>query len=459
MAPQINTPLKFTVRRRAPELIVPAKPTPRELKPLSDLDDSQGLRRQMWLIHIYRGHHQKMIDKINPATVIRKALGKLLVFYYPFAGRLKEGPKNKLMVDCSGQGVLFVEADADVTFEQFGYPLLPPFPCIDEFLYDPEESSGIVDSPLLVIQVTRLLCGGFVFALRVNHTMSDATGILQFTIALGEIARGASTPSTMPVWQRELLSARYPPRVTCTHHAFDQVVDAPNKVIPNDGVAYKSFFFGPNELSTLRGLAPAHLKNCSTFDLLTAYLWRCRTIALQPDPKDDMRIIFAIDARLKLKSFIPTGFYGNVVAIVGATSTARDLTKEPLSHALELVMKAKYDVNEEYMRSLVDLMVIKDRPHFTLVRSFFVSDITRAGMDIVDFGWGKAAYGGPAFGANEFASFYLPFANNKSEYGIAVGICLPSATMEKFVEELNSISMQNSNNQDDDNKLRVLSKL
>ncbi|MCL7033011.1 hypothetical protein MKW94_016907 [Papaver nudicaule] len=36
--------LVFNVRRREPESIVPAKPTPYELKHLSDIDDRKGLR-------------------------------------------------------------------------------------------------------------------------------------------------------------------------------------------------------------------------------------------------------------------------------------------------------------------------------------------------------------------------------------------------------------------------------
>jgi len=154
---KINTPLTFAVRRRAPELIVPAEPTPRELKPLSDVDDQESLRFQIPVIQFYRRDPKK--KNKNPASVIREALAKVLVFYYPFAGRLKEGPARKLMVDCSGAGVLFIEAEADVTLKEFGDALQPPFPCLEELIYDVPGSDGILDSPLLLIQVK--VCGEF----------------------------------------------------------------------------------------------------------------------------------------------------------------------------------------------------------------------------------------------------------------------------------------------------------
>ncbi|KAJ0793762.1 putative benzyl alcohol O-benzoyltransferase [Helianthus annuus] len=461
MAP-IDTPLIFTVRRRAPELIAPAKLTPRELKPLSDIDDQEGLRFQIPVIQFYR-NDPKMKNK-NPASVIREALARVLVFYYPFAGRLKEGPARKLMVDCTGEGVLFIEAEADVTLKQFGDALHPPFPCLEELLYDVPGSGEILDSPLLLIQVTRLLCGGFIFALRLNHTMSDGPGLVQFMTALGEMAQGALKPSILPVWQRELLFARDPPRVTCTHHEYDKVEDTKGTIIPLDDMAHKSFFFGPTEVSALRRFVPPYLKNCSTYEVLTACLWRCRTIALQLDPEEEMRIICVINVRAKFNPPLPVGYYGNRFAFPVAISTAKDLATKPLSHALELVMKARSDVNEEYMRSIADLMVIEGRPHFTVVQSYLVSDVIRAGFDLVDFGWGKAAYGGPAKGGvgviPGFASCYLPFINHKGESGIVVPIRLPNTSMDTFVKELNNMLAKDNNDQVlRDNSLHVPSRL
>ncbi|KAL3573958.1 hypothetical protein D5086_024571 [Populus alba] len=145
------TSLAFKVHRREPELIKPAKPTPREFKLLSDIDDPEGLRFHISFIQFYR-HNPSMHGK-DPVKVIREAIAKTLVFYYPFAGRLREGHNRKLMVECTSEGILFIEADADVTLEQFGDPLQPPFPCLEELLFDVPGSSGVLNCPLLFIQV------------------------------------------------------------------------------------------------------------------------------------------------------------------------------------------------------------------------------------------------------------------------------------------------------------------
>nr|GEW54543.1 benzyl alcohol O-benzoyltransferase [Tanacetum cinerariifolium] len=250
---------------REPELIAPASPTPRELKRLSNIDDQEGLRIHISAIFFYRPS-ANMQNK-DPVSVIRETLAKVLVFYYPLAGRLKEGPARKLMVDC--------------------------------------------------------------------------TGLL---LAFGN--------------------------------------------------------------------------------------WRCRTISLQPDPEEEMRLICVVSVHGKFNPpLLPVGYYGNSFALHVAISTARDLSTKPLSHALELVMKAKSGVTGDYA----------------------VSDITCLGADAVDCGWGKPAYGGPT--EADVATYYIPYTNQKGESGIVLPICLPSAAMDKFVTELNKMLTH-------DNKLQQeLSKL
>lgn len=153
MAP--SSPIVFSVRHSPPELVVPAEKTPNELKRLSDIDDQEGLRFQLPFTMFY-SNNPLMLQK-DPVKVVREALAKALVYYYPFAGRLREGHNRKLTVDCTGEGILFVEAEADITLEQLADTIQPPCPYIDQLLHDVPGSNAILGCPLLLIQVYIML--------------------------------------------------------------------------------------------------------------------------------------------------------------------------------------------------------------------------------------------------------------------------------------------------------------
>nr|CAB3499218.1 unnamed protein product [Digitaria exilis] len=423
--------LKFTVRRKAAELVSPSSPTPRELKRLSDIDDQDGLRFHIPVIQFYR--RNALMGARDPAPVIRGAIARALVHYYPFAGRLRELEGRKLAVDCTGEGVLFIEADADVRLDHFGDALQPPFPCLDELIFDVPGSSEVLGSPLLLFQ-----------------------GLVQFLGAVAELARGAAAPSVRPVWGRELLEARDPPRPAFAHREYDVVPDTKGTIIPLDDMVHRSFFFGRHEVAAVRAhLPPALRSRASTFDVLTGLLWRCRTVALAPDADEVMRMICIVNARGgKSGAAIPEGYYGNAFAFPVAVATAGDLAARPLGYAVELVKRAKGEVDVEYMRSVADLMVMRGRPHFTVVRAYLASDVTKAGFGDLDFGWGKPVYGGPAKGGvgaiPGVASFLIPFRNAKGEDGIVVPMCLPGPAMETFVEEMGKLLSPPAEKQQDD---------
>ena len=282
------------------------------------------------------------------------------------------------------------------------------------------------------LQVTRLTCGGFIFAVRLNHTISDSLGLVQFLNTVAEMASGSCVPSKQPVWQRHILNARDPPRITCIHHEYEMMNN--NKcttIIENNDMVHWSFFFGPKEMRSIRKHLPQHLQTCTTFEILTACLWKCRTIALEFDPNDVVRLSCSINLRGKQGMQylqVPNGYYGNAFAFPTVLSKAELLCKNPLGYALDLVKKTKAEMSEEYIKSVADLMVIKGRPPYITAGNFFVADTTQVGFSGIDFGWGKP--------------IYARFKNKKGENGVVVPIRLPLPAMERFQLELLKITQE-----------------
>uniref|UniRef100_A0A0E0KSK9 Uncharacterized protein n=1 Tax=Oryza punctata TaxID=4537 RepID=A0A0E0KSK9_ORYPU len=423
-----SSSLAFTARRSDPELVAPAGPTPRGLRRLSDIDDQGSFRFYRSIIYFYRSDGRRGVG--DPATVIRDALAAALVHYYPIAGRIRELPGGKLVVDCTGEGVSFVEADADVSLDEFGDALCPPIPCAGELLTLPESNSAVVtDRPLLYVQVTRLRCGGFVFGTQICHNLVDAAGITQFLQAVGELAQGAAEPSVQPVWARELLDAHHPPRPAYDHPEYEPASDeASDKLRPGDELVHRKFLFGPDDVAALRDQLPARLRpRCSRFLLLSAFTWRCRTAALGYAPGDEVRFMFVVNGRSRGRTPLPEGFYGNALTFGVARTTAGELCSGPLSRAVELIAAARArTMADGYAQSAADALVMLGRPRFTTARTYLVTDLTKSPLHEVDLGWGAPLFGGPA--TTTLATFHMPARGG----GIAVPMCLPPRAMERF---------------------------
>jgi hypothetical protein len=425
----------FAVRRQKPVLVGPAAPTPRETKSLSDIDDQDTLRGQVPFLFFYRrGAHD---DDSDPAGVIRRALGEALVPYYPLAGRLREVEARKLVVDCTGEGVMFVEADADVRLAELeaaaATGLTPPFPCMDQLLFDVDGSSGVLGCPLLLIQVTRLLCGGLVFAIRLNHTICDAIGLAQFVSAVAELARGLPPPKAAPAWSRELLEARSPPKPVFPHREFDAVPPSPP---PPGDMVMRTFTFGPDDVTAIKRGLPPNLAATTTFEALTAALWRARTAALDLPPDEEVRVVSIVNFRGVPELGLPADYYGNACVPVAAVTTAGALLDGTLGDAVALVRETKAAVTAEYVRSTLDLLVLRGRPYIAMANLFVVSDNRHAGFQRVDFGWGEPVYGGPAavpFGV----SFFVHVGDGGGGVGaVAAMIVLPGPAMDRFASKV-----------------------
>ncbi|KAK9706634.1 hypothetical protein RND81_07G140800 [Saponaria officinalis] len=275
-----NSSLKFKVTRHEPELIRPAKPTPNESLQLSDLDSVNSLRAQHSFIQFYenRDNIEPYLSSLGPSKVIRDAIAKALVSYYPLAGRIRETSEGKLVVECTGE----------------------------ELVYDGPGSSGIVHCPLLFIQ-------------------------------------------------------------------------------------------GPTEISKLQHSMSQSHEGATSFELITAHLWRSRTIALYKDPHELAQLRYVVDIRSKVNPPLPTGYYGNAIILHKTEATIGNLSNKPFQYALEMVKGIKNDVviTHDYVTTLVDRVVVNRTfdGGFLKLDALIVSDLRRLGFNWFDFGWGLSVYG------------------------------------------------------------------
>lgn len=144
--------------RVAQRVVTPSAPTPHGELPLSWLDRYPTQRALIESLHVFKGRAGADPDAEAPAKAIERALAAALVSYYPIAGRLAVSDEGDLVVDCTGEGVWFVEATASCTLEDVDYLEYPLTVPKDELLPHPTYPASDPlpeDSLILLVQVKK----------------------------------------------------------------------------------------------------------------------------------------------------------------------------------------------------------------------------------------------------------------------------------------------------------------
>ncbi|KAJ9682688.1 hypothetical protein PVL29_018584 [Vitis rotundifolia] len=116
MSPLLN----FLVHVGELELVRPETTTPREFKYLSNIDVQTDLRNHLPLVHFFPPN--KALPAQDPVVMIKQALAKVLIHYYP--GRLRNTTeRGKLVVEYCGEGVVFQSGRwTEATIPVVSYP-------------------------------------------------------------------------------------------------------------------------------------------------------------------------------------------------------------------------------------------------------------------------------------------------------------------------------------------------
>ncbi|KAI3840699.1 hypothetical protein MKW92_012687 [Papaver armeniacum] len=408
-----------------PTLITPAEETPNGLYFLSNLD--QIVPFTISTVYYFKSSSESLIK------TIKDSFAKMMVYYYPFAGRLKISEDGKLVINCTGEGGVFVEAEVDYNMDEIGdfestntktlskqfvYDIFDD----QEIAFDIRQTKSILDVPPLIVQVTKFKCGGFVFGISVNHCMLDGISNVQFLNSWGEIARGL--PLTMrPFLDRTLLKARNPTKVEFIHNEYAEIKDISTKDTTNNldkelqELSYKSFILDPVKLKQLKTKAMEDgvlQQTCSTFEALTAYIWRARCQALKLHPDQIAKLYFAVDCRNRIDPPLPKGYFGNGAMFMSTLCPAGKLLENPISSTIQLIRNSIKSVTDSYIRSSIDCYE-ETRSRASLSSTFLVSK---------PFSFGPVPFPG--------LDLFLPHGEDRKSINVFLG--LPASTMKIFEE-------------------------
>ncbi|GLJ22215.1 hypothetical protein SUGI_0417510 [Cryptomeria japonica] len=366
-------------------LVRPCLPSPQGSLYLSNLDNQPAARSVFNTLLVYEGCENNLAD---PAKTIREALSKVLVYYYPLAGRLRKKEDGKLQVECTGEGVLFVEAMVSNNLSVLG-DLDYLKPSFKQLLFTFPFNTDIEELHPLVIQVNRFMCGGFVVAVTFNHSIFDGKGLGQFLKGLGEMARGDVMPAVKPVWDRELLKPRNQ-LVQDLDMVEEKTKSAPHLwtfPIYKESIQMSLIL----DSNTINYIKQGILEECgefyTTFEIVIALIWQARTKALELPHSQSTNTFFAVDVRKSFDPPLPNGYYGNGFVGACAKGTAHELVNQPLSYIVNIIKKAKMSMTINYLRSIVDM----DQFPFDALGSQYnqtLSDWRWLGFHEVDFGSG-----------------------------------------------------------------------
>ncbi|XP_022137525.1 omega-hydroxypalmitate O-feruloyl transferase [Momordica charantia] len=415
------------VYQNDPVLIKPSSETPKHFLPLSDLDDQLFLRFSIKFLFVFRRSIQ--------SEWLKWGLSRVLVDYYPLAGRLRRRPDGgeKLEVDCNGEGALFAEAFLDVDSHDFLSFSWKPNRSWRTLLYK-VQALNFTHVPPLVLQVTYLRCGAMILCTAINHCLCDGVGTSQFLHAWAHVTSESNLggPPISPLHSRHVLSHQGPIQIPCAHPQYTKTPRASwhvdiTKSLQSQPLIPSSSIFTAARILRLKSLCPP-TSNCTTFETLASHTWRSWIRSLDLPPSLHVKLLFPVNIRNKLSPKIPQGYYGNAF-VLGCAQDSVDQLAVPdnLNGVIRLVQNAKSIIDDDYVKSMIVLLEDKNLLADLSV-SFVISDWSKLGLQDLDFGVGKPLHMGP-LASDVFCLFLSVIGDVKA---VRVLVSVPENVVEKF---------------------------
>ncbi|URE17857.1 Transferase family [Musa troglodytarum] len=407
--------------------VVPSEDTPKHSIWLSNLDLMLAPRSHTPTITLFRYNGDRNFFSVE---VLKAALAKALLHFYPLAGRVAVGEDGRLEIQCTGEGVLFVVARSTCTLD-----VLSDFTPSEEMRQLFAPSSDGNDSMCIMLQVTFFECGGVCLGIATHHGVMDGVSALHFINTWSDIARGAEGTVVVSL-DRALLRARSPPTVPFEH--FEYQCYSPRRQLSTTMTA--KLMLSKDQLTSLKtSIELGSRRRVSTFEAVTAYVWRCACKARQLEADQETRLYMAVDVRSRLKPPLSPGYFGNAVVRTSVAVATGEIVSSPLQRTVEQMHDAVVRLDDEYIRSIIDLLeLMKDIGEMDLgswqesQTDLWAVSWLRLPVYEADFGWGKPAFMARAH-VNRKGMLYL-LRSPEGDGGITLMLTLEPENMPRFMK-------------------------
>lgn len=419
------------VRVKKSSIVEPAEATPRHNLWISKLD-LLHVRLHIGLVHFYR--HNGSTNFFN-TDLLKEGLSKTLVPFYPAAGRLRRHKNDQLHIHCNAKGALFLEAESDSTIDDLlldfsqGSKLGQLIPAVDY-------STDISSCPLLLVQVTRFKCGGICVGVGWHHLLSDGAGYGHFINSWGNITRGFPVV-VKPFLDRTVLRAWTPTSPTFRHTEYEPPPSMNNPRHQFQPISTTILQITTNQLTILKRIA--NERDYSTYEILTAHVWRCACTARGLVDDQATRLHVAVSGRSRLSPPLPLGYFGNAIFHARPVAFAGDLRREALKQSVKRIRESIKRVDNEYMRSALayldqhpDIDSLSPQKGNEIYRNpnLAITAWNRLSLSESDFGWGKPRYVGPT-GIYSEGKGYIG-NDPKNDGSLSLAICLETNHLKLF---------------------------
>ncbi|KAF8369820.1 hypothetical protein HHK36_032155 [Tetracentron sinense] len=420
---------KMIVNVNESTMVRPAHDTPKQRLWISNVDIDMP-RMHIPSVYFYRANGSSNFFDVH---VLKEALSKAIVPFYPVAGRLKRAKDGRIEIDCNGDGVLLVDAETSSVINDFGdfaptLELKHLIPAIDH-------SGDISSFPLLVLQVTHFKCGGVSLGVGMLHHVADGASSLHFINPWSDMARGHDI-TIPPFLDRTILRARDPPCPAFHHIEYQPPpslrtpLQIENSQSGPDSLSRAIIMITRDQLNILKAKSKecGNTVNYSSHELLAAHVWRCLARGLPDDQETKMFI--STDGRSRLRPAVPPGYFGNVIFQATPIAVSGDLQSQPLTYVAGRIHDALVRMDDAYLRSAIDYLELQ--PDLTAFIRAGAQTIGLPNIRIIswaklpihdaDFGWGRPIFIGPAGAPFDGLVFVLPSPINDGSLSLVISL-------------------------------------